>query len=526
LSLPSARVSTMGGKDDSDDEKSSGDEKLPPRAEAMPEAVDYFLGKLLTALETRNIAQIHKLYEDDFNKLSQEFFRTKHWPSVQSVSEQVSNDPLFLILYKELYYRHVYAKFSHQITFQDRKGSWDNYCKLLDLFISHLQDGEPLSVHLPAQWIWDILDEFIYHFQVYCAHRSKEVKKGNDKNIQDIKDNPDVFETKVVLVYLHQLVRASKVEEYLVNKEGGNTCAFVDETTRLLGYFSLMQLLRVHSLLGDYHLAMKTIDKIDLHEEVPLFYKIPACHVTLYYYMGFAYLMMRRYADSIRTFSDILVFLQKTKSGVNSLSYQYEAMQKKREQMLVLMLIALALCPRPIDESLEKTIRDSYGEKQARLQRGEELCFEELFNYGCPKFVSASAPNFDNLENFNASEAHQRQLSIFKKEMKQQQFLPRIGSYMKLYTAIKISKLAQLCDMSSDDLRDQLMCVMHKTCQKVRSKGTPLEGDSALCSEVEFYLDGEMVHINAQRTERAHTDVFMEQIVKFQELLKKMGSEA
>merc|ERR1712151_1125355 len=83
-------------------------------------------------------------------------------------------------------------------------------------------------------------------------------------------------------------------------------------------------------------------------------------------------------------------FLSKTSSGVNSLSYQYEAMVKKREQMYNLMLISLALCPRPIDESLEKTIRDQHAEKQARLQRGEELAFEELFNYACPKFVAAS----------------------------------------------------------------------------------------------------------------------------------------
>jgi len=313
-------------------------------------------------------------------------------------------------------------------------------------------------------------------------------------------------------------VSASKIEQYLVNKEGGTGYAFTDETTRLLGYFSLLQLLRMHSLLGDYWLAMKTIQKIDIGAEVPLFYKIPACHVTLYYYMGFAYMMMRRYADAIRTFSEILVFLSKTNSGVNSLSYQYEAMVKKREQMYALMLISLALSPRQVDESLEKTIRDQHSEKQARLQRGEDLAFEELFNYACPKFVAAS-PSWNEAQ---AGEAHQRQLNLFKKEMRQQGMLPRIGSYMKLYTAIKTSKMAQLCEMAPDDLRDQLMCVMHKTNQKVRTQGTPLDGDPKFCGEVEFYLDGGMVHINAQRTERAHSEVFLEQIVKFKDLLKKM----
>jgi len=287
----------------------------------------------------------------------------------------------------------------------------------------------------------------------------------------------------------------------------------------------LMQLLRMHSLVGDYHLAMKTIESIDILSEVPLFYKIPACHVTLYYYMGFAYLMMRRYSDAIRSFGDILVFLSKM-SGVNSKSYQFEAMVKKQDQMYALLLISLALCPRQIDESLEKKLRsDQWAEKQGKLGRGDELCFEELFVYACPKFVSAAPPNYEE-KDINTQEAHQRQVKLFLQEMRQQQFLPRIDSYMKLYTAIKMDKLAQLCDMDKDALRDQLMCVMHKTSQKVRTKGTPLDGEPQHCSDVEFYLDGDMVHINAQRTEREHSAVFLEHILKFQDLLKKMDHSA
>merc|ERR1712241_552828 len=106
---------------------------------------------------------------------------------------------------------------------------------------------------------------------------------------------------------------------------------------------------------------------------------------------------MRRYSDSIRTFSDILRFLSKTTSGVNSLSYQYEVMGKTRDKMYNLMLITLALCPQPIDESLEKTIRDQFGEKQLRLRDGDKSCFEEIFNYACPKFISAAPPKFDDL---------------------------------------------------------------------------------------------------------------------------------
>merc|ERR1719471_2402296 len=149
---------------------------------------------------------------------------------------------------------------------------------------------------------------------------------------------------------------------------------------------------------------------------------------------------MRRYADSIRTFSDILVFMSKT-SGINKESYQYEAMQKKHDQMYSLIVISHALSPRPLDEAIEKFIRtsDKHAEKQLRLQRGEEKCFQELFDHACPKFVLAAPPDYDNLDpsNFNIAEAHDRQRELFLQEMRQQQLLPKIGSYMKLYTAIK-----------------------------------------------------------------------------------------
>merc|ERR1712146_748204 len=146
-------------------------------------------------------------------------------------------------------------------------------------------------------------------------------------------------------------------------------------------------------------------------------------------------------------------------------------------------------------------LRENYGEKQHRLQRGEDLCFEECFNFACPKFVTASISdlNFDSVENFRQNEAFDRQSHLFLKEVKQQQFLPKIGAYMKLYTAISTAKLATLCEMDEEALRDQLMCVMHKTSQRVRKSGAPLEGELQSCSEVEFYLDGDMVHINAQR---------------------------
>ena len=47
---------------------------------------------------------------------------------------------------------------------------------------------------------------------------------------------------------------------------------------RMLGYFSIIGLLRVHTLLGDFTLALKVMDNVELNQKVVNF----ACyHVSL-----------------------------------------------------------------------------------------------------------------------------------------------------------------------------------------------------------------------------------------------------
>jgi translation initiation factor 3 subunit L len=79
-----------------------------------------------------------------------------------------------------------------------------------------------------------------------------------------------------------------------------------------LGYFSILGLLRVHVLLGDYTLALTMLDGIDLNKKA-LFTRVTAAHVAVYYYVGFSYLMLGRYPDAIRAFSHILFFVLRLK---------------------------------------------------------------------------------------------------------------------------------------------------------------------------------------------------------------------
>ncbi len=141
-------------------------------------------------------------------------------------------------------------------------------------------------------------------------------------------------------------------------------------------------------LLGDFSLALKTLDDIELNKKA-MFARVMAAHFTTYYYVGFSYMMMRRYADAIRMFSHILVYVSRTKNFQKNA--QYDSITKKNEQMYALIAICVAFHPTRLDDTIHTALREKYGDQLLKLQRGgpESLpIFEELFRAACPKFIS------------------------------------------------------------------------------------------------------------------------------------------
>merc|ERR1711988_1918882 len=99
-------------------------------------------------------------------------------------------------------------------------------------------------------------------------------------------------------------VAKSKIESHLGEEALAESASpfLASPLYKMLGYFSLVGLLRVHCLLADYHLALKCVEGIDLWRKGPsphgLFTRVTLCHNTVFYYVGWCYLMLRRYADA------------------------------------------------------------------------------------------------------------------------------------------------------------------------------------------------------------------------------------
>jgi len=502
----------------------------------VPEMVKKFLQYFCSSLSDGLVFDLQNIYENTFPKLTEKFFDKRPWPDEEEVSHIVDNDPIFLILYKELYYRHIYARVPGGPSLEQRFSSFYNYCDLLNYILSA---KEPVPLELPDQWLWELVDEFVYQFQSFSQYRARLISNQDKENELDfIKKNNEVWNVLSVLNVLHSLVDKSNIKRQLeVYASGGDPDSVAGDFGRhslykMLGYFSLVGLLRLHSLLGDYYQAIKVLENIELHKKSQ-YSHVPACQISTSYYVGFAYMMMRRYADAIRTFSSILLYIQRTKQLFQTRTYQNDQINKQTEQMYHLLAICLVLHPQCVDESIQQVLREkNYHEKMYKMQYGDLDEFEACFIFACPKFLSPAPPMHP--QDDYVKEAMKHQTQVFMDEVRQQKMIPTIRSYLKLYTTLPLSKLASFMygqdrngDMEKNiqELRIHLMCFKHKMKNIVWTKGTSgLEGTFQSGSELDFYIDNDMIHIADTKVAPPYGDFFIRKIHKFDELNRKLQS--
>lgn len=62
-----------------------------------------------------------------------------------------------------------------------------------------------------------------------------------------------------------------------------------------------------------------------------------ACHVTTYYYVGFCYIMLRRYPDAIRAFVSILNFILRMRQ-YHTRSYQYDQVRARAFNIAAMLM--------------------------------------------------------------------------------------------------------------------------------------------------------------------------------------------
>ena len=167
---------------------------------------------------------------------------------------------MFSVLYRLLYYKHVLAYLPTKkipAKLEDHVEAWDAYRDFFGLVLgkqrtatavhspsvsrslspSFPSDESYAKVELPAQWLYEILSEFIYQFQNFLQLRSKPEELDEDEREQLRDEFSDVWGIVDVLRYQHMLVDSSHIKASLA---AGEIKALPKGLLPLLGYFSLV----------------------------------------------------------------------------------------------------------------------------------------------------------------------------------------------------------------------------------------------------------------------------------------------
>jgi len=505
------------------------------KAGTVPDLVKQFVNYFYRHIRERNTREIMMMYETSFATLSERFFKGSSWPPCEYIEDLVDRDHVFCLLYKEMYFRHLYA--STQPTLVQRCDSYDNYCSLLNVILV----GN-VNMQLPNGWLWDMIDEFIYQFQSFQQYRGRLSNKSPEE-LAMLRKCDNVWSTNSVLNYLQALVDKSGIVAQL-SSAGGAERFYASEgydphtsnVLRMLGYFSLVGLSRVHALIGDFHTSLEALHPINPFQRKHLYTnKIAGCNITLFYYSGFSYLMLRRYVDAASAFNTILAYIARVKH-LHARSGQYDQILKKNEQIYALLALTLAFCPaaaKVLDETVLNSLKEKHGDKMQKMTRGGESAYEELFQYACPKFITPTPPSLDAPSMNTNQEAYRLQWRSFSGLMYERKHLPGLKALLKLYTSISLPKLASLLDgLDESAVRGQLIFLKStQSCVCWSGEGPATAGKPQIAADIEFFVDidsntgVEMVHVADPKPQRRQPEFLVRDIARFEEIVSELASQ-
>uniref|UniRef100_A0A915PSX8 Eukaryotic translation initiation factor 3 subunit L n=1 Tax=Setaria digitata TaxID=48799 RepID=A0A915PSX8_9BILA len=511
--------------------------------EVVPDDVAQYLIYFKRMIDEENVVEIHNLYEHGFPDLTERYFQQRLWPNEEAVENIVGSDSrVFIILYKELYFRHVYTRMQRGPSLAHRFDSYQNYQELFCEILT--PEKQPLSLQLPNVWLWDIIDEFVYQFQAFCLYKANPGKRSPEEyeDLLSIEQNQSAWNIYPVLNILYSLLAKSQIDEQLLAiREGRNPDDVADEFGRSalyfkLGYFSLIGLLRTHVLLGDYHQALKTVENLELDPK-GLYNTVPSCLVTFHYFVGFSHMMMRNYGEATKIFVNCLLYIQRTKSvqqqnQQQKKNFQYDVIGKTNEQLYHLLAICLTLQPQRIDDSIQSQLYERTGERMNHMSNGSVLKafefendideFRLAFQQGCPKFLSPTTVVYEGPN--QAKEPLIRQCNAFLEEIESQIMLPILRGYLKLYTTLPTRKLASFMDVSDADY-DSFVGKLLSFKMIVNELGKECidrcEIDDST-TDLDFYVDKDMIIIADTKVARRIGEYFIKQIQKLQEVNRKL----
>ena len=447
---------------------------------------------------------------NDFNKISDEFFKKSSWPPAAIVAREIpsiAQDKVFFALYKELYFRHFHWRNPQDVTIYTRFDSWLAYSQVFQALLDS-NDG----VVLPVEWLYDIIDEFIFQFQAFSNYKT-ESEKLTDQEKQLLMDNSKTWNpAETTKILYHVALKGGVVVETDVMSK-------VIKIQKILGYFALVGLTRLQILIGDHDSAIKILN----HLKMPSLRKIVrlnVCHVSVEYFRGFCQVVTGDFGSALQTLAKLVMYIRRTNvhKAERQYSHHTRSILKRSDKVIGLLSIVHCMCPNiRMGNDVRETMHQKMESKLDKMRNKNDLValdvFEDVFETSCPPFTNGNAVDYASETKMIDATVHQTQILLELVRRRRQ--LPKIFSLLKLYKTLSLSKLVGLgtenyTEEDVEIMRRRLICLKFTTRRQTQALNSYRRGDQQ--HRTHYWLENDVVQIQQEQKKRHYGGFFIENI--------------
>ena len=152
------------------------------------------------------------------------YYKQSEWPASDEVASLCDENEVFLLCYKELYYRHIFVHGAPMLI--HRYESWENYCALFNNF---LDGANTENLRIPLEWAADMIDEFIYQFQDFCQYRARVTNLSEEEikalSVSSLKSIYIYIYIYIIYIYIYSYIFLISIRKIL---QCGNVKLYLD----------------------------------------------------------------------------------------------------------------------------------------------------------------------------------------------------------------------------------------------------------------------------------------------------------
>ena len=460
------------------------------------EVASEFLGQFNSDFKSGLAENLNFLTDVAFHKLSEDIFKEKPWPKVESFDESLNLHSHAKLLYKELYFRHIFSRIPASTSDVSlRCEAWSNYLELFRSLVPE-QGTQLHQFELPCKWIWEILDEAIYQYQNFCQFISKLPK--DDPIRADVQKRTDIPNFASFEASLKELIGRSQV----LGEHGELIIIQKPKTVHYFGYYAHLALIKLYVSHGLTEKAYGLLQAINT-EYISLYLKRSWCAmIAFFYYAGLAYILQNDILKGTKILEKSCSFFLRHKHFLNK-SMQVDKYSKLVDRATQLLVIFLSFNKIETEDNILRVISEKYPEKFKKLLKYDQLAFEETFTTGCCK-ITQPLMSADAVEDFLALQSIDLVPTFLQKlvgQLNKYRILNGIESVLLIYSKLTTLKLSKILGLEAKQIEEFL--VEYETIRKAILRDTPFE---------QTFLKSILTHLKSHNFEVRNQEIVVNKV--------------